>query len=288
MVPLTNFESSIWATGQVQPRRQRDGLYSDAGTAHPAKMWPHIAAAMIERYSSPGETVFDPMCGIGTVLVEAIRLGRHAIGVDCEAEWVHVARTNLAHAQRAHPGTSGEVFCADAKKLDPKFAGRTAALPVDLVVTSPPYGPAVHGLPATARETGGKIVRRANRYATGKPHPAQLSRGSSQKRMRSGLVAVFDGCHAALRKGGHLVVTARPYTSNGALVDFPGTVIAAAEEAGFAYIDRHVALLARWDGEMLHPHVTFFHLGYVRGAVAAGRHAFVRAHEDVLVLRRTA
>lgn len=285
---VASYDSSIWATGQVQPRRQRDGLYSDEGTAHPAKMWPAIAAAMIERYSSPGETVFDPMCGIGTVPVEAIRLGRNAIGADCENEWVHVARANIARARKAHPGPFGEVFCADATKLRGKLSGRKVAFPVDLVVTSPPYGPVVHGRLLTARETGGKIVRRSHRYSSGKPHPGQLSRGSSQRRMRSGLVAVFDGCRAALREGGHLVVTARPYTSNGAVVDFPGTVIAAAEEAGFAFIDRHVALLARWDGEMLHPHVTFFHLGYVRGAVGSGRHAFVRAHEDVLVFRRSA
>lgn len=288
-MPVTSFESSIWATGQVQPRLQRDGLYTDAGTAHPAKMWPHIARAMIEYYSSPGETVMDPMCGIGTVLVEAIRSGRNALGVDCEAEWVSVAHANIAHTRKAYPGSSGAVFCADARELAGKFAGKTVTFPADLVVTSPPYGPAAHGLPATARETGGKIVRRANRYATGKPHPGQLARGSSQKRLRHGLAAIFDGCFSALRPGGHMVITARPYTDKGVLVDFPAVVIAAAEDAGFAYIDRHAALLARWDGEeqVLYPHATFFHLGNVRRTVEAGQRGLVRAHEDVLVFRRT-
>jgi DNA modification methylase len=28
--------------------------------------------------------VLDPMCGIGTTLVEAVHLGRHAIGVEYE------------------------------------------------------------------------------------------------------------------------------------------------------------------------------------------------------------
>ena len=279
-------DTSIWATGQVQPRHQRDGLYTDAGTAHPAKMWPHIARAMIEHYSSPGETVFDPMCGIGTVLVEAIRSGRDALGVDCEAEWVRVARANIRSARREHPGALGEVRCGDATKQADKLQGRTVRFPVDLVVTSPPYGPVTHGLPATARVTGGKIVRRADRYASGKPHPGQLARGSSQGRMREGLTAIFNGCHAALRPGGHMTITARSYTDKGTLVDFPAIVIAAAEAAGFAYTDRHAALLARWDGQVLHPHVTFFHLRNVRAAIAAGKHALARTHEDVLVFRR--
>jgi modification methylase len=286
---VTSFEPSIWATGQVQPRRQRDGLYAETGTTHPAKMWPAIARAMVERYSSPGETVMDPMCGIGTVLVEAVRAGRHALGVDCEDEWVHVARSNLTHAQRAHPGASGAVFCADARDLARKLTDRAVALPVDLVVTSPPYGPAVHGLPETARKTGGKIVRRANRYATGKPHPGQLARGSSQKRLREGLAAIFGSCFASLRRGGHMVITARPYTDKGVLVDFPAVVIAAAEDAGFIYTDRHAALLARWDGQeqILYPHVTFFHLGNVRRQVEGGQFGIARAHEDVLVFRRS-
>lgn len=279
---------SVWATGQVQPRRQRDGLYSAAGTRHPAKMWPAIARAMIERYSSAGETVLDPMCGIGTVLVEAIRTGRGALGVDCEREWVDLARDNIALARKAHPGTSGKVFCADATELHKTLTSRRASVPVDLVITSPPYGPAVHGLPDTARVTGGKIVRRANRYATGKPHPGQLARGSSQQRMRSGLQSIFTGCHTVLRRGGHMVITARPYTDKGVMVDFPAIVIAAATEAGFAYTDRHVALLGRWDGQILHPHVTFFHLANVRRAIAAGHRSFARAHEDVLVFRRPA
>lgn len=44
----------------------RDKLYTPESYAHPAKgnlfMWQH----MIELYSSPGDTILDPMGGIGT------------------------------------------------------------------------------------------------------------------------------------------------------------------------------------------------------------------------------
>jgi DNA modification methylase len=43
-------------------------------------MRPAVARQAIAAYSQPGDLVVDPMCGIGTTLVEAIRLGRDAIG----------------------------------------------------------------------------------------------------------------------------------------------------------------------------------------------------------------
>lgn len=49
---------------------------------YPAKMVPHLARYAIMQISSAGETVFDPFCGCGTVLVEARLTGRRGIGID--------------------------------------------------------------------------------------------------------------------------------------------------------------------------------------------------------------
>lgn len=49
---------------------------------YPAKFIPQIPRVLIAHYSSPGDTVLDPMCGSGTTLVEAALAGRHAMGVD--------------------------------------------------------------------------------------------------------------------------------------------------------------------------------------------------------------
>jgi tRNA G10 N-methylase Trm11 len=62
-------------------------------------MLPAIARAAIEAYSRPGDTVLDPMCGIGTTLVEAVHLGRDAVGVDYEVRWAEMAAANLAQAR---------------------------------------------------------------------------------------------------------------------------------------------------------------------------------------------
>ncbi|MEU5874727.1 DNA methyltransferase [Glycomyces sp. NPDC047369] len=274
---------SIWATGQTKPHRQRTAAYV-AGNAHPAKMWPHIAATAIARYSEPGDTVLDPMCGVGTSLIEAIAQGRNGYGVDLEPEWVELARANVEAAMTAYPGSWGAVFAGDAADLAPLLS-RKRLRAVDMVLTSPPYGAVTHGQPDTSRVTGGKIRNRAHRYSAGKPKPESLAT-SSAPRLQAGLEAVFGGCLAALKPGGYAVVTSRPFTEAGQLVDFPSAVIRAGIAAGFTLAERRVALLSRWDGTRLSPSVTFFHLHNVRRARAAGRTVFARAHEDVLVFRR--
>jgi DNA modification methylase len=64
--------------------------YADADTQghihglhlYPARMIPQIANRLIRENSSFGQTILDPFCGSGSVLAEAMILGRNAIGMD--------------------------------------------------------------------------------------------------------------------------------------------------------------------------------------------------------------
>ena len=49
---------------------------------YPAKFIPQIPNALIRELSSAGETIADIFCGSGTTLLEALRLKRHAVGID--------------------------------------------------------------------------------------------------------------------------------------------------------------------------------------------------------------
>ena len=65
---------------KVEPDRARaltHGFHSYAGRMHPT-----MAHGAIERFSAPGGRVLDPFCGSGTVLVEAMAMGRASYGVD--------------------------------------------------------------------------------------------------------------------------------------------------------------------------------------------------------------
>ncbi|MDE2815436.1 MAG: site-specific DNA-methyltransferase [Chloroflexota bacterium] len=61
----------------------------------PAKFPPQLPRFLIEQLSEPGDVVLDPMLGSGTTLIEAVRLGRRAIGCDIDPLAQMIARAKL-------------------------------------------------------------------------------------------------------------------------------------------------------------------------------------------------
>lgn len=59
------------------------------------KMRPEIAGWAIETVSKPGDLVYDPFCGSGTVLLEGWLKGRHTIGTDLNPYACLVSRAKL-------------------------------------------------------------------------------------------------------------------------------------------------------------------------------------------------
>lgn len=64
---------------------------------YPARFSPAFARSAIMAFTQPGDTCLDPHVGGGTSLVEALSLGRHAIGIDVStlAEFVSRTKTTL-------------------------------------------------------------------------------------------------------------------------------------------------------------------------------------------------
>lgn len=58
---------------------------------YPGSYIPQIPSYLIDILTEPGDVVYDPFCGVGTALVEAIRLGRKAYGTDSNSIAVRVA-----------------------------------------------------------------------------------------------------------------------------------------------------------------------------------------------------
>ncbi|MFE3205587.1 TRM11 family SAM-dependent methyltransferase [Embleya sp. NPDC059237] len=275
---------SIWATAQTTGPAQRRGRYVPESVGHPAKMLPAIAAHAIAHYTRPGEVVLDPMCGIGTTLVEAMHQSRRAVGVEYEAHWAEIAAANTRLATRQGAGGRAVVINGDARRVE-HLAPQDVRGRVALVVTSPPYGASVHGQILTTRDTGTpKIAKYADSY--GPDHRDRGNLANTGPDLLTAFTRILAGCRALLRPGGHIVITTRPWRHLGELVDLPCATIAAGEAAGLIPVERCIALLAGLrDGELV-ARPTFFALKNVRDARTAGIPQHLIVHEDVIVLRR--
>ncbi|WP_078992786.1 TRM11 family SAM-dependent methyltransferase [Streptomyces sp. MMG1121] len=272
---------SVWNTAPTSAPAQRKGRYVPGSAAHPAKMLPRIAAHAISIYSRPGDLVLDPMCGIGTTLVEAIHLGRSALGVEYEPKWAELAALNAASVAH-NGGGSGAVHCGDARKLT-RLIPTTLHGEVDLVVTSPPYGPSVHGQVRSSRETGERgVVKMDYRYSH---DPANLAHVSTD-RLLDAFTEILAQCRTMLKPGGTAVVTTRPWRERGELIDLPSAVLAAGKAAGLTPTERCVALLAGIRGSQLIARPSFFQMKNVRDARRQGIPLAVVQHEDVLIFTR--
>jgi hypothetical protein len=239
-------------------------------------MLPAIAQRAIATYSRPGDLVVDPMCGIGTTLIEAVHLGRDAIGVEYEQPWAELARGNLAHARSEGATGHGEVICGDgrhvASLVDPAARGLVA-----LVLTSPPYGSSLHG---QVKAIPGVGVRKSHdRYSTDPANLAHVGLAGLLDAMR----VMLTGTAVLLRRGGFVAMTLRPWWRGGRLIDLPGALARTGEDAGLVLFERNVALLCGLRDDQLIPRASFFALEQVRRARARGVPRLVTAHEDLVV-----
>ncbi|MHA1962440.1 MAG: DNA-methyltransferase [Candidatus Thorarchaeota archaeon] len=68
---------------------------------HPASFPERLALDHITSWSNPGDLVFDPMCGSGTVLKMALQAHRHYLGFDIAAEYVVLSKRRISQVQVA-------------------------------------------------------------------------------------------------------------------------------------------------------------------------------------------
>jgi hypothetical protein len=277
--PAVPVAGRIWMTSQHPSRTQRGRRYTPASMAHPAKMLPTIAAHAIATLTEPGELVCDPMCGIGTTLVEAVRARRPALGVEYEPRWAALARANLALAAAdGHPAPA-QVLTGDARHL-------TRLIPADLhaqvalVITSPPYGPSLHGRLANPVT---QPIRKINHRYGDQADRANLA-NLPHPRLLAGFTRILTETTALLRPGGHVVITVRPWRERGELIDLPTQIMSCVEQAGLIVTERAVALLGRiTDTGQFVARGSFFQRDYITKQRRAGLPLHLLAHEDVIV-----
>ncbi len=91
----------------------------------------------------PGDTILDPFCGTGTLLMEAALLGMKCIGVDIDGDQVQGARSNMKWLVR----DLGERLDYDIFKGDSRRLSSLVKKQVDAVAFEPLLGPIYKEVP---------------------------------------------------------------------------------------------------------------------------------------------
>jgi modification methylase len=276
---------AIWPCAQTTSQWQRHGRYLPESNRHPGKMLPALARRAIEAYSDPGDLVLDPMCGIGTTLVESIHAGRRAVGTELEPRWATLARANVEHAQDQGARSPAQVIEGDARHLPRLLATHPPAFGrVDLILTSPPYACEVADVSNANLVSGVGPIRRedTSNYSTDKTNLGH-ARGRAYI---AAMAEVYEACAAVLKPGGYLVLVTKDMRSGGKLHNLSGDTITLCENLGLNYWQRIIGMLATVRDSEIVMRPSFWQTLHARRMRARGERAHVVAHEDVLVFRK--
>lgn len=120
---------------ESDPKALRSRHVDNRPHSSPVSLEPRLARALVNlARTKPGETLLDPFCGTGGVLIEAALLGLQAFGSDIDPDMVAGTQDNLRYF-----GLEGNVFESDVGEVSKRMEdlGRPQ---VDAVVADLPYG----------------------------------------------------------------------------------------------------------------------------------------------------
>lgn len=241
---------SVWSTGQHGRTEQLRGRGYTPGTQTDTDLIPPaIVAHAITTYTRPGDLVVDPDCGAGTVLVEALRAGRHALGLT-NSRWWTIARANITAAKKAGAWRDGSVLDAPPEMLATVHAAGLVGR-VGLLLTTLRTAP-------DERASGPVVIDE--------------------------LAATLAYSEPLVRAAGHVVVVVRP-RRHGALVDLTTKLIAAAMSAGLVPVERCIALTAGLRGSRLITRASLAERRVAARARASGTPIALTTHHEVLVFQ---
>ena len=191
------------------PPRQKSVL------RHPAKFPETLAQEFIEFFTHRGGLVLDPMAGTGSTLVAALRCGRNSYGVELNPVYADIARTVVAeelnNLGKAADDLTAQVLTGDAADIPGWFEAHSM-LPVDYVLTSPPYWDMLH---VRGAETQKKRRTQAELDVCYSADPHDLGNISDYAEFIERLASIYENIQPCVRQGAYLTIIVKNVKKGG-------------------------------------------------------------------------
>lgn len=189
-------KGNVFEDARFSSTSQRQFNYVKESMKHPAKMPPELVRELILTYSKKGDTILDPMAGIGTTLVEGILLGRNVVGIEYEKKFKEIIDKNVAltiknNKQGPIQRSLGKatVIKGDARKLGILLKQPTA--------------------------------------------PQEKEKAAKNQTYLSEMKKVYKECFNTLKPGGHMVLVTKNFRRSGKEVNLLSDTIKLCEMVGF-------------------------------------------------------
>lgn len=202
--------TKTWFTYNPPPRREKELL-------HPAKYPEDLIEQFIKFFTKTGAVVFDPFLGSGSTLLACYNSKRNGIGIELQEKYVQIARERLekleGQFQLSEKGVVEHrkqlVLQGNSAEVE-KFWRQYGLPKVDLLITSPPYGPMLNkkGLAAKEREEKGLDIN----YSS---EAEDLGNAKNYEDFLEKVIAVFIKTKLYIKEGGYVVIILQNYMDKG-------------------------------------------------------------------------
>lgn len=202
--------TKTWFVHNPPPRKKEEVL-------HPAKYPENMIEEFIRFFTKSGAVVFDPFLGTGSTLVAAYNTNRNGIGIELQEKYALIARQRLKTLESQKKlddiGSTmkAKQLVLQGNSVEVKELWSEYNLPlIDLVITSPPYGPMLNkkGLVAKERKEEGLDVKYSD-------DEQDLGNASGYDDFLEKLMVIFVKIKPLVKDGGHLVVILQNYMDKG-------------------------------------------------------------------------
>lgn len=198
-----------------------------AAYKHPAPFMIKDIEKLISLFTKKGMTVLDPFAGSGTTLIAAHNLGRKAIGIDLNEEYLQLYQQRLA-------GNANECQYIVGDSLEVLNNFDT----VDYIVTSPPYHNILRNNSKGTRNNSGKNYRMSARDGVEYYSELENDLGNFDKYedFLNALKAIMTKAYQCLRNKKYASIIISDFTVDRKEVCVQADIVRLMEEVGFSFV----------------------------------------------------